>query len=79
MRPQLFEMADEVRSKRDKKIAGTVIGYGTLQWPEPKEDHDQAPVLVYLVQVDKRGSSSLQPAIAVLSAEQTVGRWAEEE
>jgi hypothetical protein len=77
---KLFEVNDGVRSKRDAKIQGTVIGYGTLQWTSEKSvDEDEAPSLVYLVQIKEEGSSGLGPAVAVLRADQTLARWAEEE
>lgn len=57
-----------VRSRRDPKIIGPVIGYGVLRWPETPGNgisFDDQPVVVYLVQV-ATASSSLGPACAVL-------------
>ncbi len=55
-----------IRSIRDEKLVGVVVGYGMLQWgPEDK------PTAVYLVKV-REGSTSLGPACVVMDAEMTV-------
>jgi hypothetical protein len=75
-----YEMHDHVKSLRDEKIAGPIIGFGTLFWERKAEgpfDTDDLPVLVYLVQINEKGSSSLGPAVAVLRADQVKGRWEE--
>jgi hypothetical protein len=75
---QAFEMHDHVRSLRDQSICGPIIGFGTIIWSD-KEGEDEKPQLVYLIQTREEGSSGLGPAVAVLQADQTVGRWMPEE
>lgn len=67
-----YAINEQVKSLRDEKIVGPIIGYGTIYW-----DQDTQPVLVYLVQSRAEGSSPLGPAIAVLRADQVKGRWEE--
>lgn len=62
-----------LRSKRYVKFEGTVVGYGSLTWPNstpagPNGD-DGIPQAAYLVQVEC-GSSSLGPACMVFHADQ---------
>lgn len=76
-RKRAFELGDHVRSRRDEKLSGVVIGFGTIQW----EDNDEV-WLVYLVQIDGRENNTYTtgkpgPAVAVLQANQTVGKWEE--
>lgn len=57
---------DTVRSLRDAKIWGLVVGHGVIRWPD-----DDKTYPVYLVQTDDRGSSSLTPAVTVLRQDLT--------
>jgi len=59
----IFGIGTRVRSKRNGE-QGTVVGYGTLQWPW--NDDETKPV--YLVKVAE-GSMSSQRACAVFRAD----------
>lgn len=66
----MFGMGTTVRSLRDTRITGQIVGYGSLTWPQNSElhgDDEQKPV--YLVQV-AYGSSSLCRACIVLRVDQ---------
>jgi hypothetical protein len=69
----MFRIGQRVKSKRTINIVGSIIGYGSLTWPQDDKqltgDDEQVPV--YLVRIGK-GSSSLGPACAVLRADQVV-------
>lgn len=66
----MIGMGTVIRSKRTDKIVGSVVGFGTIMWPQddPNLTGDDAPWPVYLVKVS-RGSSGLGPACATLRAD----------
>lgn len=64
----VYRIGDVVQSTMDKKITGTVVGYGEIIWPydvDLQGDTNGIPVKVLLVKVSE-GSSSLGPACRVL-------------
>src|SRR5262249_47060038 len=72
----MIKVGTRVGTHRTDRLRGTVVGYGTLQWPSDADRHDSSfsgdvyPIVVYLVHIDDLpGSSSLGPACRVFSAE----------
>ena len=64
-----FRYGEKVRSLRDDKIVGNVVGFGSLVWPPtPGGPGDMGPQDVVLVQT-AQASSSLGPACVVLRAD----------
>lgn len=67
----MFAYGMKVRSIRDPKLVGHVVGYGSVTWPtnDPDMNGDAGiPQPCLLVQV-ARGSSGLGPACAVWRAD----------
>lgn len=48
----MLKLGTLVRSKRDNRLRGRIVGYGSLQWPSSQNfNGDPNPVVVYLVKV----------------------------
>lgn len=72
-----IEHGKRVRSIRDMKICGTVVGFGTIMWPADSDPEgssgDQRPVPVYMVKPDNMvGSMANGPTVLVLRVDMVV-------
>lgn len=72
-----IEHGKRVRSIRDMKIKGTVVGYGSIMWLSGVKDgntiDDKAVHAVYLVRPDNMiGSMNGGPTVLVMRADMTV-------
>lgn len=64
----MHPLGQRLVSTYDPRVRGPVVGYGTIAWPT---EDDSGPRVVYLIKI-ARGSSSLGPAVAVLSADHAI-------
>jgi hypothetical protein len=72
-----YEIGSYIRSLRNPKLMGQVVGFGSLRWYTDNEDassNDEDMQMVYIVKV-REASSSLGPATAVFRADMVEGAF----